>query len=151
MPTILIAPHEREVPSNAPNEQLGHSAPDLYSAEREPEVRNRGECEDQGTVAERPQEAPPERTFNHHHLDEDGLDQGRVCTHNDRFESRTTTITTLDAALELSLEQLIGALDKKLFMECTKLQSTPQPMSGAMVTAFGAEVRSQEMKGIIER
>jgi hypothetical protein len=61
-PSILIAPHEREheekVPSNAPDEQPGHDAPDLYTAERGSEVRNRGECEDQGTVAEQPPESP---------------------------------------------------------------------------------------------
>jgi hypothetical protein len=58
---------------------------------------------------------------------------------------------TPDAALELSLEQLIGVLDKKLFMECTRLQSMLPPMSGAMVATLAADVRSQGMKGIVER
>jgi hypothetical protein len=53
---------------------------------------------------------------------------------------------TPDAALELSLEQLIGLLENKLFMECTRLQSTLPPRSRAMVTTLAAEVRSQKMK-----
>ncbi|KAF9643223.1 hypothetical protein BDM02DRAFT_3192003 [Thelephora ganbajun] len=52
--------HEPEVPPNAPNEQLSHDAPDLSSAGRQSEVRNRVECEDRATVTERPPEAPPE-------------------------------------------------------------------------------------------
>jgi hypothetical protein len=75
MPTILMALRERKVPSNAPNEQLGHDAPDIYSAERESEVRNQCECEDQGTVAERLPEAPPEHTF-----DDDDVSEGSYYT-----------------------------------------------------------------------
>jgi len=56
---ILSALHGGEVPSNAPNEQFSRNAPDLHT-EIQSEVRNRGEREDHGTVAERPSEAPSE-------------------------------------------------------------------------------------------
>jgi len=49
---------------------------------------------------------------------------------------------TPDAALELSIEQLIGALDKKLFMECARVQSVINPISSTQVAALTAEVRS---------
>ncbi|KAF9642095.1 hypothetical protein BDM02DRAFT_2703619, partial [Thelephora ganbajun] len=52
--------HERELPSNLPNGQLSHNAPDLSSAESQSETQNRVECEDRATVTERPHEAPPE-------------------------------------------------------------------------------------------
>jgi len=56
IPTAL---HEGKVPSNAPNEQLIHNAPDLHP-ETQSEVQNQGEREDHGTVAERPSETPSE-------------------------------------------------------------------------------------------
>ncbi|KAF9646214.1 hypothetical protein BDM02DRAFT_276880 [Thelephora ganbajun] len=65
--------HEREVPSDAPNEQLSHDAPDL-SAERQSEVQNRMECEDRETVTEQPQEAPPERISEDDHISRDAHD-----------------------------------------------------------------------------
>jgi hypothetical protein len=81
MPVILIALCERErrqgVPSNVQNEQLGHDAPDLYSAERELEVRNWGECEDQGTVTERLPEALPQHKFDDDHVGKNALDTVR--------------------------------------------------------------------------
>ena len=53
-----------------------------------------------------------------------------------------------DATLELSIEQLIGALNKKLFMECTRVKSVTLPtLSRALVATFTAEVRSQDLKG----
>ena len=52
-----------------------------------------------------------------------------------------------DAALELSVEQLISALDKKLFMECTRVQAAiGPPMSRALVATLTAEVQSQDLK-----
>lgn len=48
-----------------------------------------------------------------------------------------------DAALELSVEQLISTLDKKLFMECTRVQAAVvPPMSRALVATLTAEVQS---------
>lgn len=44
--------HEREAPSNTPNEQLRHNTPDPCYTGREAGARNQGELEDQGTVAE---------------------------------------------------------------------------------------------------
>ncbi|KAF9644057.1 hypothetical protein BDM02DRAFT_1236254 [Thelephora ganbajun] len=51
--------HERQVPSNTPNEQLSYDAPDLFSTERQSEVQNRVECQDPRTVTKQPPEAPP--------------------------------------------------------------------------------------------
>ena len=57
----------------------------------------------------------------------------------------TATIMTSDASLELSLEQLISALDKKLFGECARIRSTLLPTPRTLVAAFTAEVRLQEL------
>ena len=57
----------------------------------------------------------------------------------------TATIMTSDASLELSLEQLISALDKKLFGECARIHSTLLPTPRTLVAAFTAEVRLQEL------
>ena len=66
MPTIAIAPHEREheqgVPSDTTNGQIAHNAPDLDRSERGSEVQDRGECEDQGTTSGRPSAVAPDRT-----------------------------------------------------------------------------------------
>jgi len=51
-----------------------------------------------------------------------------------------------DAALELSVEQLISVLNKKLFMECTRVQAAIPPIPRAPVTTLTAEVRSQDLK-----
>jgi hypothetical protein len=48
---------------------------------------------------------------------------------------------------EKIVKQLIGALNKKLFMECVGVQSAMPPKSCAMVATLVTEVRSQEMKG----
>ena len=48
-----------------------------------------------------------------------------------------------DAALDLSLDQLIVVLDKKLFLECTRMQIVMPPVSHALVTTLTAEVRSR--------
>ena len=45
-------------------------------------------------------------------------------------------------ALELSIEQLIDALNEKLFTECTKIESTTPPVSRTRVATLAAEVRS---------
>jgi len=47
-----------------------------------------------------------------------------------------------DIVLELSFEQLISALDKKLTIECTKAQSKMAPD----VTTMAAEVRFSELQ-----
>ena len=67
-----------------------------------------------------------------------------------RFRRLTTTVTMPDPTLELSIERLIGVLNKKLFMECARVQSAMPPMSRAMVASLIAEVRSQELKGNLE-
>ena len=67
---ILKAAHEQEVPSNPPKEHFSHNTPDLSSAERESEAQNQGERDDQGTVTERPLEAPPERLSEGGHIGE---------------------------------------------------------------------------------
>ena len=53
---------------------------------------------------------------------------------------------TLDPILELSVEQLIRALNEKLFMECTRLQSTLSPASRVLVDVLTAEVQSNEFQ-----
>ena len=52
-----------------------------------------------------------------------------------------------DSVLELSVEQLIRALNKKLLMECMGIQSTLPPTSRALVDMLTAEVRPNELKG----
>ena len=56
------------------------------------------------------------------------------------------TIMTTDSVLELSVEQLIGALNKKLFMECARVQSELPPTSRASVDTLTAEVRFSELQ-----
>jgi len=51
-----------------------------------------------------------------------------------------------DAALELSVEQLISTLDNKLFMEYARVQAEMPPMSRAPVAKLTAEVQSQDLK-----
>jgi hypothetical protein len=70
---------------------------------------------------------------------------GRV-TKITHLPSLTAIMVIPDAALELSLDQLIGALDRKLFMECGRVQSTISPTSRALVATLTAEVRSQDPK-----
>jgi hypothetical protein len=48
-----------------------------------------------------------------------------------------------DATLELSIEQLIGALNKKIFMECS--QAAMPPISRALVASMTDEVRAQKL------
>ena len=57
---------------------------------------------------------------------------------------------TSDPALELSVEQLIGALNKKLFMECARVPPVTPQMSRAQVATLTAEVRLQELEGSLE-
>ena len=54
---------------------------------------------------------------------------------------------TSDAALELSLEQLITALSKKLFGECARIRSTMPPPSRSLVATLTTEVGTQKPKG----
>ena len=72
---IPIASHEREHertdPSNIPDKQLGHDAPDPCYAERESGARNRRDLEDEETVAEQPPNAPPEIISDDDRIDED--------------------------------------------------------------------------------
>ena len=53
--------------------------------------------------------------------------------------------------LELSLEQLIGALNKKLFTEFARVQSAMLPMSRAQVATLAVEVWYQKLKRNIGR
>ena len=57
------------------------------------------------------------------------------------------TTMSLDPVLELSVEQLVKALNKKLFVECTRLQSAVPPMSRALVATLATEVQSPRLKG----
>jgi len=63
----------------------------------------------------------------------------RANSYRHTFECHKTAMT-LDVALELSVEQLISALNK-IFMECTRVRSTVAPTSRTLVTALTAEVR----------
>jgi len=54
---------------------------------------------------------------------------------------------TPDTTLELSLEQLINALDAKLFGECARLRSVLPPTPRTPVAAFTTEVRLRELNG----
>jgi hypothetical protein len=62
---FLTAIHEREseqeFDTSAPSEKLNPNSPGFSSAERESEDWNRQECDDRGTVAERPAEIFPGR------------------------------------------------------------------------------------------
>jgi len=51
---------------------------------------------------------------------------------------------------ELSIEQLIGVLNKKLSMECTRLQSSMPHVSRALVAELAAEVRTSDQKRVNE-
>ena len=51
---------------------------------------------------------------------------------------------SLDSALELSVEQLIRALNKKLFMEWKRVQLSAPRASCTLATKFTSEVRSNE-------
>jgi len=55
-----------------------------------------------------------------------------------------------DAALELSVEQLISALDKKLFMEYARVQAALPLMSRALMATLSAEVQFQDLKSNLE-
>ena len=65
-----------------------------------------------------------------------------------RLYSQNIASTTMfpDIVPELSIEQLIGALNKKLSTECTRVQSALPPESRALVTTLAAEVRSSEQR-----
>ena len=58
----------------------------------------------------------------------------------------STPTMTHDVALDLSIEQLIGALNKKPFMECARVRSAMPPMSRILMAILTAEVRYQELK-----
>ena len=49
----------------------------------------------------------------------------------------------LDETHELSIEQLISALNKKLLVECTQVQAAVSPMSRIPVGKIAGEVRVQ--------
>jgi len=55
-----------------------------------------------------------------------------------------TTAMAFDAALELSVEQLVSVLNKKIFMECARIQLTAAPTTRTSVAALTAEVRHGE-------
>ena len=54
-----------------------------------------------------------------------------------------------DISLELSIEQLFSALNKKLTIECTRLQPARPPVPRALVATLAAEVWSGELRGVI--
>ena len=56
-----------------------------------------------------------------------------------------------DPTLELSVEQLISALNEKLFLECTRVRAAIPPiLSRALVATLSAEVQSQILKRNLE-
>ena len=57
---------------------------------------------------------------------------------------------THDATLELSVEQLIHALNKKLFMEYTRVQAAIPPIPRDLVATLSAEVRYRDLKGKLQ-
>ena len=57
-----------------------------------------------------------------------------------------TTTMSLNSVLELSVEQLIGALNEKLFMECKRIQFAMPPITRALVTKLASEVRSSKLQ-----
>ena len=68
--TILTALHEREIPSDAPDNELSHSAHDLHRPEAQSEALNQGLREDHGTV-NKPRGESPERVSSNDHVGED--------------------------------------------------------------------------------
>ena len=98
---IPIAPQEQEhehgIPSDTPNEQLSQATPDLRTNIRRLEDQNRGELEDQGTVAGRPSEAAPESTHDHDLLGKDA--QYTVGSGGSRGECRCPdTVLSINAS-----------------------------------------------------
>jgi len=71
--TILAAVHEQNVASNAPNEELRHTAHDLH-ADPQSEAQNLGERENQGIVAGGPPGASPGHTSGGDHVGQDAHD-----------------------------------------------------------------------------
>lgn len=51
-----------------------------------------------------------------------------------------------DSVFELSIEQLISVLNKKLYMECTRVQSSMPHVSRALVAGLAAEVWTNEQE-----
>ena len=62
----------------------------------------------------------------------------------------TTTIMIHDPILELSVEQLVRALNEKLLMEYTSLQSAIPPPSRALVATLTVEVSLVNERPILE-
>ena len=59
-----------------------------------------------------------------------------------------------NAALKLSVEQLVSVLNKKIFMDCTRVQLTAAPATRTSVAALEAEVRHGELgedQGVLTR
>jgi len=52
-----------------------------------------------------------------------------------------------DTTPELSIEQLISALNQRLFMECERVQSAMPPVSRSLVAKLTCEVQSQDPIG----
>lgn len=57
-------------------------------------------------------------------------------------QSLPPTMMVPDVVLELSVEQLINALNKKLFMERARIQAQAAPISRDSVPTVAAEVRA---------
>jgi len=100
---VFTALHEREVPSNAPNERISRNAPDLH-AETRLEVGDQEEREDHGTVTERPLNTPPKCTSSDNHVGEDASDT--VKSGRSRGES--------PAMIPLKLELISARCGKRL-------------------------------------
>ena len=66
------------------------------------------------------------------------------------MQDTVPSIMLPNAAPELSIQQLIDALNKKLSAECARVRSAVPPISRALVATLTSEVRSWELDGNLE-
>ncbi|KAF9642707.1 hypothetical protein BDM02DRAFT_3273353 [Thelephora ganbajun] len=101
--------HEREVPSNTPNERPSRDAPDLSSAESQSEVQNRVEREDRGTVTEQ----PPERISEDDHIGKGVHDTVQLGGSGvvERFNPLKVVLGTISAAY-INHKETVAVRDK---------------------------------------
>ena len=88
---ILAALHEGEVPSNVPNEEPSRNAPGLHQAETQSEARSLEKRGDQGMVAGRSSEAPPEQISGDDHVE--GGEYDAVKSEKSKSECPSRSIT----------------------------------------------------------
>ena len=94
--TILIALHEREIPSDSPDKGLSHSAHDLHHPEAQSEAQSQEEPEGHGTVVDHPQEAPPERGSSDDRVGEDVHDAAQSAKSGGERPCADNTLACID-------------------------------------------------------